>query len=402
MKDKLPSHWVMSSLGAQLIRVKETVKPFEFPDHEFFYLGLENIESNTSQLVDAQVVPGKNIKSIKNRFQSGNILYGKLRPYLNKVYFSDLEGICSTDIWVFEAQPTIDIEFAFHYLRSPIVLNRVNQLAVGANLPRISTSAFDAIPIPVPPLPEQEQIVAILRQADELRRLRKQACDKTDTLLSAIFYEMFGDPAVNLHGWEVTTLGDLLEGTPQNGLYKHSSFYGKGVPIVRITDFYEGYLNDESTFSRLMVEPKELDKYSLTNGEILINRVNSVEFLGKSALVEGLSETTVFESNMMRLKLNKELAKPWYIVQFLNTDYAKQQMLRRAKLAVNQASINQQDVKSLEVPKPPTELMSRFEEIAKNHLEELGIIQHSEIVLNQLFDSILARAYSGDLTTVYR
>jgi type I restriction enzyme S subunit len=97
------------------------------------------------------------------------------------------------------------------------------------------------------------------------------------------------------------SLGDSIVGGPQNGLYKHSSSYGEGTPILRIDGFYGGLIDDAASLKRLRLTSEELEKYRLRPDDIVINRVNSPEYLGKSALVPFMKEPTVFESNMMRL-----------------------------------------------------------------------------------------------------
>ena len=91
----------------------------------------------------------------------------------------------------------------------------------------------------------------------------------------------------------------------------------------------------------------------------MINRVNSREYLGKSALIPELHEPTVFESNMMRLTLD-ESVHPRYAVHVLQTSFIKRQIMRACKDAVNQSSINQQDVKGFELPVPPIDRQIQF------------------------------------------
>src|SRR5207302_482721 len=96
----------------------------------------------------------------------------------------------------------------------------------------------------------------------------------------------------------------------------------------------------------------ERRRYSVQQSDILINRVNSLSHIGKAALVRAVDELTVFESNMMRLRV-KEGLLPEYAILVLCSDVARAHWLARAKPAVNQASVNQRDVRDLLIPKPP-------------------------------------------------
>jgi restriction endonuclease S subunit len=185
--------WATKPLGEVLEISRERIEPTEHPDTSFNYVGLESIEGHTGQLLPYQPTVGKEIKSTKNIFHRNEILYGKLRPYLNKVYLAGAEGICSTDIYVLRPRDgKIHSSFAANYLRSPAVLTVVSSAMTGANLPRIGQDALLAISVPLPPLAEQERIANLLDEADELRKLRARADHRTAALIPALFNEMFG------------------------------------------------------------------------------------------------------------------------------------------------------------------------------------------------------------------
>jgi type I restriction enzyme S subunit len=217
--------------------------------------------------------------------------------------------------------------------------------------------------IPLPPLPEQQRIAAILDKADRLRRLRQYALDLGETYLQSVFLEMFGDQ----RQFSQMEFGDLLSDDPKNGLYLPAEKYGRGTPIIRITEFYDGELGNPDDFKRVEASQQEIDEFCVQNGEILINRVNSLEYLGKCAFVEGLREPTLFESNMMRIRVDTSKALPIFLTKFLSSKQAYVQIMRCAKKAVNQASINQTDVKSLVVPVPPLPLQEKFAGVVRQY-----------------------------------
>ena len=172
----------------------------------------------------------------------------------------------------------------------------------------------------------------------------------------------------NTHNLPKVILGSVLTIEPQNGLYKPQSDYvsdGIGVPILRIDSFYEGKVSNLSSLKRLICSEIELKRYSLYENDIVINRVNSIEYLGKCGLIQDLVENTVFESNMMRLHVDERKFHPVYITKLLCSEFIYQQILRRAKKAVNQASINQKDVQSFVVYMPPIEQQDQFASFVK-------------------------------------
>jgi type I restriction enzyme S subunit len=204
---------------------------------------------------------------------------------------------------------------------------------------------------------------------------------------------MFGDPTTNPKAWPVKSLGELIIDGPQNGLYKHASLYGEGTPILRIDGFYDGLVVNLKTLKRVRITPEEQHRFRLQERDIVINRVNSVEYLGKSAIVPFRSEETVFESNMMRFSVNDEVLLPEYLIKLLQTAYAKAHILSNAKHAINQSSINQQDVKSLLVPVPPikdqAEFAVRVEQISSIQFQQSAATTKAQAT----FDALLAQVF---------
>lgn len=148
--------WANEPLGAVLKLSKQKHKP-ESEEHHF-YVGLEHIQKHTGLLTsDAGIVP---IKTVKNKFSANHILYGKLRPYLNKVYLAKESGVCSTDILVFEAESCVHTKFALLFMLSKKFVNDMSANTNGVNLPRVPTKFINAYPFPLAPLPEQRAIVA--------------------------------------------------------------------------------------------------------------------------------------------------------------------------------------------------------------------------------------------------
>ena len=137
-----------------------------------------------------------------------------------------------------------------------------------------------------------------------------------DEAVNARFVELFGDPYVNPLKWKKLKIKDAVTIEPQNGLYKPQSDYvtdGTGIPILRIDGFYDGMVTDFASLKRLKCSETERQRYLLLEDDIVINRVNSIEYLGKCAHIKELLEDTVYESNMMRMHFDPEYYNPVYI-----------------------------------------------------------------------------------------
>ena len=210
------------------------------------------------------------------------------------------------------------------------------------------------------PMPEQERIVATLSNIDlaikddrtawssllELRRSLLEACFEAQEYNKR--FRMVGIAQITKQ-WKGSQLSDYYSKDPQNGLYKPESYYGEGTQIVRIDDFYDGHFIRTSGFQRVRLSDDEVSTYLLRPRDIVVNRVNSISFLGKSALVPAFGEPAVFESNMMRLTFDERRLLPEFAILWLSTSFAIRYLKRRAKRAVAQASINQTDVGSLPI-----------------------------------------------------
>ena len=210
---------------------------------------------------------------------------------------------------------------------------------------------------------KQEKIVDILDRVSDVIEKRKAELSYLDTLIKARFVEMFGDPYVNPLKWKKLKIKDAVTIEPQNGLYKPQSDYvtdGTGIPILRIDGFYDGMVTDFASLKRLKCSETERQRYLLLEDDIVINRVNSIEYLGKCAHIKELLEDTVYESNMMRMHFDPEYYNPVYICKLLCSQFIYDQIVNHAKKSVNQASINQKDVLDFNIYQPPLDLQNEF------------------------------------------
>ncbi len=252
---------------------------------------------------------------------------------------------------------------AFLQLSRPVI----EQTSRGTGLQHINPITFWPLQFPLPPLNEQKRIAAkldkIIPRIDALKeRLaripqiikRFRQAVLTAAVTGKLTEEWRKKQKLNIK-WENKVLEKIIIEGPQNGLYKPQKFYVSGYLIVRIDNFYDGVINSWDTVKRIELNKNELKTYGLQNGNIIINRVNSMTYLGKSALVRNLSEKCVFESNMMRMKINLERGDPEYLIKYLNSQQGLNELRKNAKHAVNQSSINQQDVKAVTIPLPPLE-----------------------------------------------
>lgn len=168
---KVPSNWYWTRLGeVVLFSVAEKCSSSEIPKTAWL-LDLEDIEKDTSRLIRKKRFLDKPSKSTKAFFQSGDILYGKLRPYLNKVIVADEDGYCTTEILPLRPYSVIIPEYVKYFLKRRSFINYANSKTYGMNLPRLGTEDARQALFPLPPTQEQQRIV---KKVDELMAL----CDR--------------------------------------------------------------------------------------------------------------------------------------------------------------------------------------------------------------------------------
>ena len=294
---------------------------------------------------------------------------------------------------------------------------RLGQQERSSAIPGISREDIYKLKVPVPPLAEQRRIVAKL---EELLG-KVEACQKRLAKIPVIFKrfrqsvlaaacsgDLTSDWRRNSRNaddtpdtWQSIEFGRLIAEGPQNGIYKPQALYGRGTLIVRIDNFYDGAIAPWTTLKRVELSSKEVDQFNLANEDILINRVNSIKFLGKSAIVKNLKEPCVFESNMMRCRLNHEIVLPDYAILYLRSATGRQELRANAKHAVNQSSINQDDVKSSLFSLPPLdeqgEIINCVEALFQVADEIEARYRKARPQVDKLTQSILAKAFRGEL-----
>ena len=174
------------------------------------YIGLESIEANTGEFANG--VLSKTPESpLANSFYFSpqHVLYGKLRPYLNKVALPDFEGKCSTEIIPLLPSATLDRSYLSFFLRTPRIVTEISGMTAGSRMPRADLDYLLGLELTLPPIPEQRRIVDILSRAESIVRLRREAQKKAAELIPALFLDTFGDPATNPKGWPVSVIEKL-------------------------------------------------------------------------------------------------------------------------------------------------------------------------------------------------
>lgn len=259
----------------------------------------------------------------------------------------------------------VDIDKSYFVYAVRNKLNDMGEKTHGATMKHIVKRDFDATEIPYPPLRKQIEIAINLDKISMVIKERKRELQLLDELIKARFVEMFGDPVKNPKGWEVVTIGDIVTEV-RYGTSKPAVEGGK-YPYLRMNNLTaDGHL-DLNDLKYIDIPDDEIEKCVVRKGDVLFNRTNSIELVGKTVVFD-LQEDMIIAGYIIRVRLNKRLL-PEILSQYMNLEALKDILRSMAKGAVNQANINAQELQSIKVYIPDMELQKRFIEM-KNQVDK--------------------------------
>ena len=179
----LPQGWTWVTLGEVCEVVRSQVDPKLSPHDKLNYLSIENVESNSGELVKFKPTMGSEIKSTKIAFSTKDILYSKLRPNLNKVHLPRFDGVSATDLIPLRPLGGLPREYLAYYLRTRYVVEYSTQRMRGIQLPRIPVDDLLNLPVPLGPLNEQRRIVAVIDRSTKILRHARSALNQVPRIL---------------------------------------------------------------------------------------------------------------------------------------------------------------------------------------------------------------------------
>lgn len=274
-------------------------------------------------------------------------------------------------------------------IKTPEIINR----AAGSTFKEISLGSISKITIPVPPLPVQKQIVAILDRAEKLKEKRQKTNEQTNKIIQSVFYEMFGEPRTNDLKWPRHCLKELLIEYKYGTSVKSSA---NGDPVLRIPNVI-GDAIDLNDLKYVNLQDKEREKLLLKKGDILFVRTNgNPSYVGRCA-VFNLKGDYVYASYLIRGRFDLSRINPIFLNCMLRTASGKAMLREKARTSAGQYNINTEGLGSIQIILPPLILQNEFAEIVKK-IESLKEKQkQSTEDISTLFDALMQKAFKGEL-----
>jgi len=367
------------------------------------YVGLEHIEGGTGKFIGS--LEPTQVKSNTFAFDAKSVLFGRLRPYLKKVLLPSFNGHCSTEIFPLQPSPTLAAEYLHYWFLQDSVIAEIDATCTGSRMPRADMDAAMDFPIPVPPLPEQRRIVAILDEAFEgiaaakanaernVRNAREAFYCGLDEIIKASQPE--GSPCFQPLGQLVSQILDRRGVTPKK---LGSDFTDAGYRVISAKNIKGRAVNlevgesrfvDEATYTRWMATPLFEDDVILT----------SEAPLGEPAYISTQAEWCLGQ-RLFGIRTKKNILRGRFLFYALQSSPVRKDLLSRATGATAQG-IRQAELVKVAIPTPSLRQQDETTQTLL-HLKEAtdqltNTLSNRIAALDELKASLLHQAFTGAL-----
>lgn len=357
---------------------------------------ISDIEAAKNGLISEteETITPEGLASINNRIFPENTLLLAMYGSVGKTAITTSE--MSTNQAILGIRPkngNIDLQYLKYWFET--IKKKLLDRAVGGTLQNISLTIVKDLEIPLPPLPLQQKIVAILDKADSLRQKDKQLLKLYDDLAQSVFYEMFGDPVRNERGWDKMKFEEVVaKDCPLTyGIVQPGEEFPNGVPVVRPVDLEKKYITKEELKKIDPIISNKFKRTLLKGNELLLSVRGSVGLISYAT-------SELIGSNVTRgivpIWMDETKANNFFIYALFKNEGFLGLVKGMAKGATL-IQINLSDLREMMLIVPPLELQSKFDELIKNIENQLIQADRTQQKSEALFQSLLQRAFKGEL-----
>lgn len=365
------------------------------------YVGLEDIESNTGSFLGSTVP--RIVKSNTFTFSQEHLLYGRLRPYLNKVMLPDFTGHCSTEIFPLKPTGKLSRNYLKYWFLQESTVETINKTSTGARMPRANINSILEFELPLPPLPEQQRIVAILDEAFDGIAAAKANAEKNlanarelfESYLNSVFSQR-GD------GWKSMPISELCHikhGFP----FKSEFFSNKGEYVVLTPgNFYESGGYRDRNEKQKFYSGEIPDEYVLNKGDLLVVMTEQAAGLLGSPMLVPESKKFLHNQRLgLVIKKTDALLSNNLFYHLFNTKHVRKEIHASASGVkvrhTSPAKIGQVIVSFPSSIIEQEQIVQQLDALREETLLLESIYQQKIEALDELKQSILHQAFSGGL-----
>ena len=398
----LPRYWKNVQLKEVASLRRENIKPEDGLCSN--YVGLEHIDSGESQL--KRWGDASEVKSTKSRFYPHDVLYGKLRAYLDKAVIAEMEGICSTDILVFTANPKTLPRFLVYLLHTHSLISHAVATSTGVNHPRTSWNALGKFIFALPPLPEQRSIAHVLQTIQKAKSARQREIELERERKAALMDHLFsygtkGEPRRQTEigeipeSWELVELDkvcskivDCPHSTPK--------FLESGVLCARNFNIRSGlYVKEPASYTSEAEYLERIKRLIPREDDVLFSREAPI---GEACLIPPDTRLSLGQ-RMMLLRVNPLVLDGYFLVQCFYATPLRTKMLSLGR-GVTAKHLNVGDVKQLEIPIPSLNEQQEISEVLQACDTKIAALEGETARLDELFHAMLDELMTGKRSAV--
>lgn len=352
------------------------------------FVGVEHVKARSGVIdFDSDSRVGEQ-KSATFSFDARHVLYGKLRPYLNKVAIPDFAGRCSTELIPLLPRNGVDREFLGHLLRRSETVELVMASVTGSRMPRADMKALMSMNVPLFRLDEQRRIVAIVNRAAKIEEMRAQAEERLREFVPALFDRMFGDPVENPKGWHVAMLSDL--GSLDRGRSRHRprnapELYGGPYPFVQTGDI----AGSDGVVRRASQHYSEL---GLRQSKIWPVGTLCITIAANIGATGVLAFDACFPDSVVGFVPKDDFATVEYVQSALDSMQAR---IEEGAPMAAQRNINLRILRALQLPVPPVQLQRRFSSVVRHARATAAIVSMSKQSASTLAAALMRSLLEG-------
>lgn len=357
---------------------------------------LEHVAQVTGQIIGtSQTTPQF---STKNAFSAGEVIFGKLRPYLRKYLRPNFDGVCSSEFWVLRGKPKKCLnEFLFYLVQSEAFIQACAK-TTGSKMPRADWDLVQEQPFLLPPKPEQQRIAAILDACDRAIDGTVQLLKKQEKRRLAVMQHFLSEEGDNREGWSQERLGGILVQARLGGNYENTTV-DNGLPVIKMGNIGRGNIRlDKVEYLSGRAEANP-DDY-LQVGDLLFNTRNTLDLVGKVAVWRGELPQAVYNSNLMRMKFDPERVSSTYFMNYVfNSRYGLRQLRRIATGTTSVAAIYSRDLMKLNINLPPKDVQDKITAVLALCDQEIKYLSQQLTLLQKQKKGLMQRLLTGQAFT---